>query len=205
MAEKKQKKQATQIDVKDLTSSPYFVVGLMSFVCVAILVVMVFVMLDINKTKKEIVDARYVYEQNVKEVALLEELKAKSEVAEKQLEECKDVLPDSLGDVFELQEEVVGKCNAFGLDVLTIDQTVAKNETNEVVFTISLVGSFENIYNFMNYYSNLEQIHRFDSISLTKGQDGTYSATLSLAILSEQGADGALGAVVDQAVADVTA
>ncbi len=200
----KEKKAKKQIEVKDLTSSPYFVIGIMSFVCVAILVAIVFIMLDVKKTKQEIVEQRQFYQQNLNEVALLEELKVKSEAAQKKLEECKDILPDKLGDVFVLQENVIEKCGEFGLDVLTIDQTVAMNETNEVVFTISVVGSFENIYNFMNYYSNLEQIHRFDSISLTRGEDGSYSATLSLAILSEQGAEGTVDAAIDQAVATVT-
>lgn len=193
------------IEIKDLTSSPFFVIGLMSFVCVLITVGIVFLMLDIDKTKDEITDAKYMYEQNVREVALLEELKVKSEAAQEQLESCKDILPDSLGDVFILQEEVVEKCNNFGLDVLGIEQTVAVNETNEVVFTISVVGSYQNIYNFMNYYSTLEQVHRFDSVTLTRNTDGQYSATLSLAFLSEQGAEGAVQAVVDGAVQDVAA
>jgi Tfp pilus assembly protein PilO len=159
-------------------------------------------MLDIDKTKNEIVDARVMYEQNVREVALLEELKVKSEAAEQQLEACKNILPDSLGDVFLLEEDVLGKCKSFGLSVTSIDQTVAVNETQEVVFTIVANGSYRNIYNFMNYYSNLEQVHRFDSISLSRNADGTYSVTLALAFLSEQGAEGAVSAVVDGAIQD---
>ena len=173
-----------KIELKDITSSPFFVIGIMSFVCILIIVGIVFVMLDIDKTKNEIVDARVMYEQNVREVALLEELKVKSEAAEQQLEACKNILPDSLGDVFLLEEDVLGKCKSFGLSVTSIDQTVAVNETQEVVFTIVANGSYRNIYDFMNYYSNLEQVHRFDSISLSRNADGTYSVTLALAFLS---------------------
>ncbi|MBR0535046.1 MAG: type 4a pilus biogenesis protein PilO [Clostridia bacterium] len=191
-----------KIELKDITSSPFFVIGIMSFVCILIIVGIVFVMLDIDKTKNEIVDARVMYEQNVREVALLEELKVKSEAAEQQLEACKNILPDSLGDVFLLEEDVLGKCKSFGLSVTSIDQTVAVNETQEVVFTIVANGSYRNIYDFMNYYSNLEQVHRFDSISLSRNADGTYSVTLALAFLSEQGAEGAVSAVVDGAIQD---
>lgn len=191
-----------KIELKDITSSPFFVIGIMSFVCILIIVGIVFIMLDIDKTKNEIVDARVMYEQNVREVALLEELKVKSEAAEQQLEACKNILPDSLGDVFLLEEDVLGKCKSFGLSVTSIDQTVAVNETQEVVFTIVANGSYRNIYDFMNYYSNLEQVHRFDSISLSRNADGTYSVTLALAFLSEQGAEGAVSAVVDGAIQD---
>lgn len=188
-----------KIELKDLTSSPYFVIGIMSLVCVLILGIMVTLIMNIDTTKDAIVEARSLYKQNVQEVAILEELKVKSEAAQEKLEACKDILPDSLGDVFILQEDVLKKCNDFGLDVLSIDQSVAVNETQEVVFTINASASYESIYNFMNYYTNLEKVHRFDSLSLTRGADGTYNVVLSLAFLSEQGAEGAVAAVVDEA------
>lgn len=189
-----------KIEIKDITSNPYFVIGIMVFVCVLITVAMVFIIIDVDKTKDEIIDARKMYEQNVKEVALLEELKVKSEAAQEQLEACNNILPESLGDVFILQENVLEKCKLFGLNVSTIDQAVAVNETQEIVFTISATASFSDIYDFMNYYSNLEQVHRFDSITLARNVDGTYNVTLSLVFLAEQGADGAVQAVVDEAV-----
>ncbi len=189
-----------KIELKDITSNPLVVIGIMCFVCVLIVVGMVFLMLDIGKTKQEIIDARALYESNVREVAVLEELKIKSEQAEAQLEACNNILPENLGDVFELEEKVLEKCKLFGLDVLTISNAVVVNETNEVVFTISATASYSEIYNYMNYYSNLEQVHRFDSISLARNADGSYSTTFTLAFLSEQGAEGAVQAVVDQAV-----
>lgn len=189
-----------KIEIKDITSSPFFVIGLMAFVCVLIVAIMVTLIMDINTTKKEIVDARTIYEQNVREVALLEELKVKSEAAESQLEACKNILPDNLGDVYLLEEDVLEKCKLFGLKVSAIEQAVATNETQEVVFTITATAKFSCIYDFMNYYSNLEQVHRFDSISLARNADGTYSTTLALAFLAEQGADGAVQAAVGEAV-----
>lgn len=189
-----------KIEVKDITSNPFFVIGIMSFVCVLILAIMVTLVMDINTTKQDILDARKLYEENVREVALLEELKVKSEAAEEQLEACKNILPDSLGDVFILQEDVLEKCKLFGLNVLSIEQTVATNETHEVVFTITATTSYQNLYDVMNYYTNLEQVHRFDSLSLARNADGSYNATFSLAFLAEQGAEGAVQAVVDEAV-----
>ena len=189
-----------KIELKDITSSPFFIIGIMVFVCLFLAAVTVTLVMDINTTKKEIIDARAMYEANVREVALLEELKIKSEAAEAQLEACKDILPDTLGDVFVLQENVLEKCRLFGLKVESADQTIASNETQEVVFTITATGSYSSIYNYMNYYTNLEQVHRFDSLQLTRQSDGQYKAVFNLAFLSEQGADGAVQAVVDEAV-----
>jgi hypothetical protein len=43
----------------------------------------------------------------------------------------------------------------------------------------------------MNYYTNLEQQHRFDSIVLNKdASTGNYNTVLTLVILSEQGVSG---------------
>ena len=189
-----------KIEMKDITSNPFFVIGLMGLVCVLITVAVVFIMLDIDNTKKEIQDARVVYEENVREVALLEELKIKSEAAQEKLAACNNILPEKLGDVYVLEEKVLEKCKLFGLDVMTIGHVVAVNETQEVVFTISATASYQAIYDYMNYYSNLEQVHRFDSISLTRNADGTYSVTFALAFLSEQGAEGAVQAAVGDAV-----
>lgn len=188
------------IELKDITSSPYFVAVMMVLLIGLCIAALVFFLLDIQNTKNEIKDARTLYEENVKEYAVLEELKARSEVAEKQLEECKGILPDSLGDVYILQEGVVEKCKAFGLSVKSIEHVTTANETSEVVFTITANGSFSNIYDFMNYYTNLEQQHRFDSVILKKdGPNGEYSTVLTLAILSENGAEGSVAASSDAA------
>lgn len=189
-----------KIEIKDITSNPFFVIGIMCFVCILITAIMVLLIMDVNSTKQEIVDARKLYEENIREVALLEELKVKSEAAEEQLEACKNILPDSLGDVFVLQENVLEKCQLFGLDVLSIEQTVATNETHEVIFTITATTSYKNLYDLMNYYTNLEQVHRFDSLTLSRNSDGLYTATFALVFLAEQGAEGAVQAVVDGAV-----
>ncbi len=189
-----------KIELKDFTSNPFAVIGIMAFVCVLIVVGIVFLMLDINNTKQEIIDVRTLYESNVREVALLEELKVKSEAAEEQLEACNNILPEKLEDVYMLEEKVIEKCKLFGLDVMSISHMVAVNETQEVVFTISATASYSAIYDYMNYYSNLEQVHRFDSISLARNSDGTYSTTFTLAFLSEQGAEGAVQAAIGDAV-----
>lgn len=199
------KKKSKNIELKDITSSPYFTIAIMVIVCALVIGVIVTLIMGINNTKKEILDARKLYEQNVREVAILEELKIQSEDAQKKLDECKDILPDKLGDVYELQEEVIDVCKTFGLDVTACTFTVAQNATPEIVFAISASGSYEKIHDYMKYYTNLEQVHRFDSLNLTRVSEDVYTANFTLAFLSEQGADGAAAAVVQEAVSEAAA
>ena len=188
MKEKNTKKK--QLDAKDLTSSPYFVAALMG-VCIAIAIAgLVFFILQINTTKNQITEARRLYIANEQEVDVLAELKRKSEDAYAQIEEFDNLLPQSLGNAYELREKVLTKFENFGLNVTAIDFITVKNETHEIVFTISCTGSFESIYNVMNHYSNIEQIHRIDSLSITKDSADEYTAVITLAILSEQPVEG---------------
>ncbi len=200
----KNTKKSSQIELKDVTSSPYFTIAIMVAVCLAVVAVIVLLVMSINNTKAEIVEARQLYQQNVKEVALLEELKVQSEAAEEKLAACENVLPEKLGDVYVLQEQVIDICQGFGLDVTTCEFTVVKNETQEVVFNMAVTGSYIELYEYMKYYTNLEQVHRFDAVNLTRTDDENYTATFSLAFLSEQGAEGAVAAVVDEAVDQLT-
>lgn len=193
------------IELKDITSSPYFTIGIMVVVCALVIGIIAFLIVSIDKTKKEIVDARALYEQNVREVAILEELKIQSEKAEEKLKECENILPEKLGDVYELQEDVIDVCYNFGLEVTGCEFTVAQNETPEVVFALKVKGTYANIHEYMKYYTNLEQVHRFDAIKLTRESDQVYSAEISLAFLSETGAEGAVMAVVQEAVEQTTA
>lgn len=188
MKEKNAKKK--QLDTKDLTSSPYFVAALMG-VCIALAIAgLVFFIININNTKNQITEARRLYIANEQEVDVLAGLKKKSEEAYAQIEEFDNLLPQSLGNAYELRDNVLTKFTNFGLNVTAIDFITVKNETHEIVFTISCTGSFESIYNVMNHYSNIEQIHRIDSLSITKDSADDYTAVITLAILSEQPVEG---------------
>lgn len=190
MKEKGTKKK--QINSKDITSSPYFVAAMMG-VCIALAITgLVFFMININNTKKEITEARRLYVANQQEANILEQLKKRSEEAQAEIEEYENLLPESLGDAYVVQNEVIEKFENFGLDVTAIDFVTVQNETSEIVFTVTCTGSFQSIYNVMNHYSNIEQIHRIDSLSLAKDSAGNYSAVITLAILSESPVQGAV-------------
>ena len=183
-----------KIDTKDITGSPYFIAALLVLVILLVIAGIVYFIMGIGDTKAEIVETRKQYVQNLKEIAILEELRAQSEKAEEQLEVYKGILPDGLGDVYVLQEEVVATCKNFGLDVTAIEVTQSVDKTQETVFVFNVSGSFQSIYDYMNYMSNLEQMHRIDAFSLKKNNDAGdgYSATISLAILSQGGAEGVI-------------
>lgn len=190
-----------KIDLKEIKNSPYTsAVGLI-LVMLLIIGIIVYFCLGIAETKKEIVAVRESYKKNLQEIAILEELRAQSEKAEAQLEVYKGILPDGLGDIYILQEDVVGTCENFGLDVTSINVTQVPAQTQETTFVFNVSGTFENIHSYMKYISELEQMHRFDAISLVDEGNGKYTATLSLTILSQNGAEGVVGAVVDAAAA----
>lgn len=197
MKEKEAKKK--QLDAKDVTSSPYFVAALMG-VCIAVAIAgLVFFIMTINTTKKQITEARRLYIANEQEVDVLGQLKKKSEEAKAQIEEYENLLPQSLGNAYDVRENVLTKFENFGLNVTAIEFITVKNETHEIVFTISCTGSFESIYNVMNHYSNIEQIHRIDSLSLSKDSADDYTAVITLAILSEQPVEGVVAGMGETA------
>ncbi len=181
-----------KINTKDIANSPYFVTGLLVFVILLVIAGIVFFMIDIDNIKNNIVDARAQYQENLREIAVLEELRAQSEKAEEQLEMYKGILPDDLGDIYMLEEEIVKTCQNFGLTVKSaqVNQTMA--ETQETSFTLSVEGSFEAIHSYMTYMTELEQMHRFDALSVSRITDDgkTYLANLTLVVLSQNGAEG---------------
>lgn len=183
------------IDLKQLKNSPYASAAGLVFVMLFVVAVIVYFVIGIFQTKDDIVLTRNSYQSNLKEIAALEELRAQSEKAEAQLAAYKDILPDDLGDVYILQEEVVKTCREFGLEVSAIEAAQTSAETEETSFIFNVSGTFENLHSYMAYISSLKQMHRFDSVTIIKNSTDTYDATLSLAILSQNGADGIVGAV----------
>lgn len=189
------------IDLKDIKNSPYTAAVGLVLVILLVIAVIVYFCLGIVETKEEIVLVRESYRMNLQEIAVLEELRAQSEKAEAQLEIYKGILPDALDDVYVLQEDVIETCENFGLDVQTISVTQVQAQTQETTFVFDVVGTFENVHSYMKYISELEQIHRFDAVSLVKSDGDNYNVKLSLSILSQNGAEGVAGAVVNAAVA----
>ena len=202
----KKEKDTNKKGKKDITGSPYFVAGMLVFVIVLVIAAICYFIIDISNVKKEIVETNKLYEQNIREMAILEELRAQSEKAEQQLAIYEGILPADLGDVYILQENVVKTCENFGLEVVTIDVTQMPAQTQETTFTFNVKGSFSNIYDYLRYISNLEQMHRFDALSLKKSTDKGvgYEATISLTVLSQNGAQGVLSANIGEAVNNAT-
>ena len=181
-----------KINTKEITNSPYFITGLLVLVILLVIGGIVFFMIDINNIKASIVETRLQYQENIRQIAILEELRAQSEKAEEQLEKYKGILPDGLGDVYVLEEDVVATCKNFGLTVKSVQVNQVSAETQETSFNLSVECSFQNIHSYMAYMSGLEQMHRFDSVSLSRVMDdgSLYTANITLVVLSQNGADG---------------
>ncbi len=181
-----------KIDTKEITNSPYFITGLLVLVILLVIGGIVFFIIDINNIKAKIVETRIQYQENIREIAVLEELRAQSEKAEAELEMYKGILPDSLGDVYMLEESVVATCQSFDLTVKSVQVNQTAAETQETSFNLAIEGTFYDIYSYMSYMSGLEQMHRFDSISISRNTSDTsiYIANITLVVLSQNGANG---------------
>ncbi len=189
-----------KIDLNEIKNSPYTTAVALFLVIALVIAATGYIIFSIIDTKKEIVAVRNSFQENLKQIAVLEELRSKSEKAEAQLEVYKGILPDGLGDVYILQENVIETCRNFGLDVSTIEVTQLPAQTQETIFIFNVSGKYSDIHSYLSHITSLEQIHRFDAIALRRVDDGSYTATISLAILSQNGAEGVLAAAVDAGV-----
>ena len=190
-------KDLKDIKFEDLKESPSFILGCYVFVALVVIGLIAFSIYSIIGIKADLVTTRQSYQTHLQEIATLEELRAQSQKAEEQLSAYKEVLPDSLGDIYLHAEGTEELCRNFGLKIVSFQDPVEESaDTKETKFTMSVEGSFENIVLFMQYVSTLRQIHRIDSINLKTTDAGVYTADLTIAILSQDGSTGLVGATV---------
>ena len=188
-------KDLKDIKFEDLKESPSFILGCYVFVALVVIGLIAFSIYSIIGIKADLVTTRQSYQTHLQEIATLEELRAQSQKAEEQLSAYKEVLPDSLGDIYLHAEGTEELCRNFGLKIVSFQDPVEEAaDTKETKFTMSVEGSFENIVLFMQYVSTLRQIHRIDSINLKTTGEGVYTADLTIAILSQDGSTGLVGA-----------
>lgn len=192
-------KDLKEISFSELKESPYFVLTCYVLVILIVMGGLGFGIFKIFDTKAELVSTRESYQSHLQEIATLEELRAQSQRAEEQLSAYKEVLPDNLGDVYILSENVEKVCENFGLTIIEFQNPIEEaSDTKETIFNLSVQGSFTNIVLFMQYVSTLRQIHRIDAISLTADDSSVYTAKLTIVHLSQDGATGLAEAVVAQ-------
>lgn len=190
-------KDLKDIKFDDLKENPAFILGCFIFAILVIVGLIAFSIYSILGLKADLVETRQSYQTHLQEIATLEELRAQSQKAEEQLSAYKEVLPDSLGDIYLHAEGTEQLCNNFGLKLVSFQDPVEESsDTKETIFKLNVEGSFENIAMFMQYVSTLRQIHRIDSISLKSTGAGVYTADLTIAILSQDGSTGLVGATV---------
>ena len=191
------KKDLKDIKFEDLKENPAFILGCFIFAIVVASGIIAFLIYTILGVKADLVETRQSYQTHLQEIATLEELRAQSQKAEEQLSAYKEVLPDSLGDIYLHAEGTEELCRNFGLKLVSFQDPVEESsDTKETIFKLNVEGSFENIAMFMQYVSTLRQIHRIDSISLKSTGAGVYTADLTIAILSQDGSTGLVGATV---------
>lgn len=184
-------KNLNEITFSELKESPYFILTCYVLVILLVMGGIGFGIFTIFNTKVDLVATRESYQSHLQEIATLEELRAQSQKAEEQLSVYKEVLPDSLGDVYILSENVEKVCENFGLTIVEFQTPVEESsDTKETVLNLSVEGSFTNIVLFMQYVSTLRQIHRIDAVSLSADDNSLYTAKMTIVHLSQDGATG---------------
>lgn len=184
-------KNLNEISFKEMKESPYFMLAGFVLLIVLVVAALGYCVYSILGVKADYIETRESYKAHLEEIAALEELKAQSQKAEQQLSVYKEVLPDDLGDVYILSENLEKTCQNFNLTVVEFQTpTEAEAETKETVFAVSVKGSFTNIMSFMQYVSTLRQIHRVDSITLSVDEESVYTAKMTIVHLSQDGATG---------------
>ncbi|MBR3790048.1 MAG: type 4a pilus biogenesis protein PilO [Clostridia bacterium] len=184
-------KNLNEITFSELKESPYFILTCYVLVILLVMGGIGFGIFTIFNTKADLVATRESYQSHLQEIATLEELRAQSQKAEEQLSVYKEVLPDSLGDVYILSENVDKLCENFGLTIVEFQTPVEESsDTKETVLNLSVEGSFTNIVLFMQYLSTLRQIHRIDAVSLSADDNSLYTAKMTIVHLSQDGATG---------------
>ncbi len=188
-------KNLNEIKFSELKESPYFILTCYILVILLVMGGIGFGIFTIFNTKADLVATRESYQSHLQEIATLEELRAQSQKAEEQLSVYKEVLPDSLGDVYILSENVEKVCENFGLTIVEFQTPVEEtSDTKETILNLSVEGSFTNIVLFMQYVSTLRQIHRIDAISLSADDNSLYTAKMTIVHLSQDGATGIVAA-----------
>ena len=184
-------KNLNEIKFSELKESPYFVLTCYILVILLVMGGIGFGIFTIFNTKADLVATRESYQSHLQEIATLEELRAQSQKAEEQLSVYKEVLPDNLGDVYILSENVEKVCENFGLTIVEFQTPVEEtSDTKETILNLSVEGSFTNIVLFMQYVSTLRQIHRIDAVSLSADDNSLYTAKMTIVQLSQDGATG---------------
>ena len=201
----KTKKKSQSVDVKNVTSSPYFVAALLALIIVAIIALIVYFMSGIKDTKAQINDARTLLAQNKQSVRELDMLRARSEEAQKELSRYEGILPSSLGDAYKLQDKVYEACADADLTVNSFDISQVQGATYETVINLDISGKFTDIHSFLSKFAHQKQIRRVDTLTLTRGEGDSYNAVTTLTLLSTEGAEYlATTGIVEEAVAQVS-
>ena len=113
------KKDLKDIKFEDLKENPAFILGCFIFAIVVVCGIIAFLIYTILGVKADLVETRQSYQTHLQEIATLEELRAQSQKAEEQLSAYKEVLPDSLGDIYLHAEGTEVLCENFGLKLVT--------------------------------------------------------------------------------------
>ncbi len=194
------KNKGKSISVKDITSSPIFIAVILCLVIIGIIAGLVYFVMGIITTKEQLVLTRESYQNNIQEIARLEELRAQSEQAEAQLKVFDTVLPKDVGDIYVIEEELSKECGAYNLKLTGAEEPIQSTAaTAETSFVFTVQGSYNDLVSYIHYNESHTQLRRIDALSINIGEDegAAYTAVFTLTLLSQSSAESGVTAPAD--------
>lgn len=176
-----------KINAKDITNSPYVVAALLIIIIMIMIGLIVFFMSGIMATKLEITKTRAAYAKNIQDIATLQELRAENEKDEAELAAFNNILPDKAEDKYVTEEKIKGLCENFNLSLTAITEPAeTAMATKETTFNFTVTGAYKDIVSFLQYVTTLPAIHRVDALNLSVADNGTVTAVITVAVLSQK-------------------
>lgn len=177
-----------KISFEDIKNSPVVIIVLLSLICVAVICVTVFFAKDIWTMKSELKEVRTKYEANLVQQEYLEDLRDKANTMSIEKDMIDKKLPPT-EDVYLLMEQMYDIFDGYSLTVNNFAVPVISTSfTTETTMEFTVTGTYSNITAFCRYFTDSEQLYRFEAFSLADSvQSDAHlkQATITLVKLSK--------------------
>ena len=181
-------KKEININFADIKNSPYLIVAVLGVFVALILALCVYLTMDILDMKQSVAEVKAEYAANASEVEYLQGLKAKREQLKNENESYLKMLPRTKNQ-YEITKLMYDACDLYNLEVVAMDAPVVlQTYTTETAVNMSVRGTYENIVNMLDSFSNNPELHRVEKFILSNDSDsGMKLADVSITVLSSDG------------------
>lgn len=173
----------TNINFSELKNSPVFYAVVITLFIVIVLAFSIYLVLDIFSLRSNIIEVRETYENNCKQIQELQQIYVQYNTLSAEKDVMDRMLP-SQRDVYEVMDEVYNECDKYNLTVTEFETPVVTSAyTTEMAISLTVEGTYDDIIMFTEYYSELEQIHRIEQLTLKDSEENEGLKTAQIKIV----------------------